>query len=212
ASGSLANKEANRQQIVGDFFHSLMDFVSKDTSRELLASESRNIIRNLVEKYKSYFSLNSTQKMEEWAEVSIAMRHALSKQQVSSTLSNASKETLISSHDGKFKGKPDLYVLEKNKALVVDYKSSSIFLNNRPKDDYVMQLEFYSMLIFDKYADVQICECKLQGLKGEEHVFIIKRDVDYLKVKEKFQGMYDSIASELGKGNRTKFSEEACIY
>lgn len=211
ASGELPKTRISRQQIIGEFFHSLLDKTDIGADRIEIAKVSSEIIHNLNNKYKRYFELNNTDKIEEWSEISLSMRHALRRYRSYGGKNKVNTEKLLYSKNKKFKGKPDIYIIESKNSLLIDYKSSSIYVDNIPDPAYVLQLEFYGMLIFENYDDVQNIECKLIGLRGEEFVMLLERHDSY-SLFEKFNEIYELIKKKINTNEATMFKENSCRY
>jgi hypothetical protein len=150
--------------------------------------------------------------MEEWPEVTYSMRY-LSQKKSKDIKVDVHKETLFFSQNNRFKGKPDLLEVHSSCANLVDYKSSTIYeTDEKIKADYVLQLQFYALLVFENFLEVSEIKCSLIGLRNEKYEFSIVRENELKVLSEKFNKIYEEIELNFVTENSTNPSVENCIY
>ena len=209
--GDLPPSPPSKQQIIGEFYHSLMEHVGNFSSRDELKVFSNYKITELENKYKPFFILNKWGRLNSWSEVTQAMRKSVMKLgfKASNTLPNV--EQFIKSVDGNFKGRPDCYYIEGTRCTIVDYKSSDIFKDSKVKTEYIEQLMFYASILSDLHPDLEQFLLKLVPLDGSDFELNCSL-AEILNYKRTLISTYDSIKSQLKRGELTIPSTENCLY
>ncbi len=96
----------------------------------------------------------------------------------------SSLEETLWSKDKMLVGRPDLFAIQNNKALLKELKSSSIYNQNHEiKLEYIEQMLFYAIIIFDNY-DIEEVSSHLESLNGDSFKHkILKSESNSMLIK-----------------------------
>jgi hypothetical protein len=209
--GELPANPPSKQQIIGELYHSLMENVGSFSSREELKVFTHSKIAELENKYKPFFILNKWGKLSSWSEVTQSMRKSALKLGFRGSNILPNVEQFIKSVDGKFKGRPDCYYIDGTRCTIIDYKSSEIFKDSKVKTEYIEQLKFYASILSDLHPGLKEFLLKLVPLDGSD--FELNCSIgEILNYKQSLVSCYESINSQLGRGELTNPSSENCQY
>lgn len=110
-------------------------------------------------------------------------------------------------------GRPDLFIIKNSKSFLEEFKSSSLRnIDGLIRTEYLEQVLFYSILLFDNY-NIKHVESKIKSLNGDSIIRIITRDEARemkLRIYSKIHTVNNSILSASDINNLATPSQAAC--
>ncbi len=205
-SGTLPASLPNKQLIVGLVFHELMEISRRVSTRVEFQNLSRSLLDKMEKEYLCFLKTGNYGSPKGWAEVGKALRIAMANLN-GKRKAKSSREGLLFSGDGKFKGIPDKYQIEGTVGYLTEYKSAAIFEEDNLKQSHFEQILFYSFLIKENHPEVRSVRTKVLSLSGDtyEHEFSIE---DLENYKNELSKNYLELESSIEKKN---FSFEICV-
>lgn len=205
-SGYLPEPTPNKQLIIGNLYHELMDEAKKASSKQKLVELANELFVKYQGKYSQFIKKMKLGSIKSWSEIGKALSAALilagNNHEVASN-----KLGLLVSKNNRFKGVPDKYTVINTEANIVEYKSASIFVDGKVKDEYLEQVKFYSLLIRENFPDVMVFKARLISLSGESYE--LEFDIDKIdKYGTEIDRVYNEISNNLSGKN---FNFESCI-
>jgi len=176
--GQLPDSIPNKQLIVGNVYHDLMDESKKVSSKQELIGIANKIFAKYENKYRKYIKQKKLGSIRSWSEIGRALGEALKDVGKTGVLGSNSIGILVSKNE-KFKGVPDKCVITNSEVNIVEYKSASIFFDGGVKDEYLEQVKFYSYLVRDNFREIEKFRTKLLSLTGETYEVVFEpEDID----------------------------------
>jgi hypothetical protein len=159
--------------LVGQFYHRLNELLSvKKTKSDFLDAAEVEIdsLQKQVNQWPQHSKLGS---VSGWKEVNLAVIKTVKFYSESKPKTNVDRvlgvEKTLSSKNGYFSGRPDFFIILGDIAILKEYKSSSIWNEKgEVRQEYLEQLRFYSMLLFDNFK-IQSVSASLISLNGSEY-------------------------------------------
>lgn len=208
--GAIPDSSPSKQQIIGEFFHKIMENIGEFNDRTEFKAFSTQIISELNLKYKRYIEFYKWGGLEAWADITAVLKNAIPLIGKKGKF-KINKETLIISQNNYFAGRPDFYYFDGTTAYLGDYKSNEIYQNGNIKENYYEQLKFYTMLILETRPDVALVNAKIIPLNG--NIFECSFSPgEIAKFSCGYKEDYVSIVHQLQIGNLTKPSKDGCLF
>ncbi len=207
-----SEQRVNKQQIVGIIFHNLIDKARELSNKKELLEFASDLIKEQEAKHTQFLKDKKLGSIKSWSDVTRAIQ--ISFNYLGRSLQSGNNEKRpkkLVTKDSRFKGVPDYYCVIDNVATVVEYKSTSIFNDNKPKKDYVNQLKFYCSLILDNFEECQQFECALESLGGAQWKMILSKE-EVQEYSNYLNSKYDEFLKKVSDDNIYNFSDENCEY
>jgi PD-(D/E)XK nuclease superfamily len=176
--GSLPDPIPTRASLVGTFYHRAMEVALTAKT----AAEVEQILEAEINKLQSTVSrwphLRRAGSVSGWDEINnsftLATQMASNSHAVGSVDSVLVEKELCSAN-GLLIGRPDYFSVARDRAKLLEYKSSKIRdAHGDPSEDHMNQLRFYSALIVDRHDVVQI-DARIESLSGDSYETVITR-------------------------------------
>lgn len=216
-SESLPPDLPTRASLVGIFHHKIMELVvTSGTERELLDSIEIEI-QQLQEIVSSSPHLKRSGSVSGWDEVNASATLAIAAFYESSVSAKESARTWIEktlySSDKQLVGRPDFFTIDGKNATLREFKSGSIRdTNGQIKVEYLEQIKFYSLLLFDTLG-IESVNAILESVRGDSYRCTIKnQDIEQLRrrILSVLAEANSQIVGSSEFGNLTRTSAEAC--
>jgi PD-(D/E)XK nuclease superfamily len=216
--GSLPDPIPTRASLVGTFYHRAMEVaVTAKTEAEV-----EQILESEINKLQSTVSrwphLRRAGSVSGWDEINnaftLATQMASNRHTVGSVDSVLVEKELCSTN-GVLIGRPDYFLVARDRAKLLEYKSSKIRDEcGGPSEDHINQLRFYSALIVDSYDVVQI-DARIESLSGDSYEVVITRKEAKefaARVAATIEVVNRSAAQDREFTHLTKPSNENCAF
>ena len=152
--GKLPTEIPTKKIFLGRFYHKIIELSHSARSKSqflLLIEREIDALQAEIDAIKD-IKLGS---VSGWDEVNLYISQLVKNySEPHLNIAGISKsETKLFSRDGLMIGKPDYFFIIDRVAYLKEWKSSSLFDdNNKIKEEYVLQVLFYSILLFDNYS------------------------------------------------------------
>jgi len=206
-SGEFPESIPSKQLIIGNIFHNLMDFARKCSEKSELIFYANQLFVQTEREYFDFIKNNKLGSIKSWSEVGNSLRAAINSVSKAQSLFENNSSLLVSKNN-RFRGVPDLYVINGDEVFIREYKSSSLFIDGEIKEEYIDQVKYYAYLIYDNCLELKSFKCEIKSLKGEFfEVFFSQSDLsDY---GSQINTSYISIQNALSRSNNFEFDN--CI-
>jgi hypothetical protein len=207
------DQRVNKQQIIGNIFHDLIDKARELNDKKKLIDFASNLIKEQEEKHSQFLKDNKLGSIKSWSDVTRGIQISFNYLRNGESIIDSVEKKLnkLVTRDNRFKGVPDYYFISNETATIVEYKSTSILRDNKPRDEYIDQLKFYCVLIHDVFPQCENFSCILESLNGgrfkvnyssreiEEHALFLDKK-------------YKDFSKNVQNTKMFSFSEESCEY
>lgn len=168
-----------RNAMIGRFHHKVFEFAASLQDKAELKNKIEDLILNLQKEVDQWAHLKKLGSVSGWDEVNDSAKSAIKffKDRSASLEGNSNQfvEKSLLSKDGILKGRPDYFVINGNKALVREYKSSSLRDEKGAiRQEYSLQGFFYSVLLFDNF-EIESVDVSLESLNSDRFLFSVTK-------------------------------------
>jgi hypothetical protein len=212
SEGKLHAQRGTKSLIVGNFYHNVLEKAHRVSTKDELMTYANDLIRDIETKNSDLIIENKLGRVQAWSEITNTIRSALDiirkrDPQTSDCESSNKLPKMLTSRNGYFKGIPDFYRVIDENAILVEYKSAEVFREDGAKKEYVEQLHFYSVLIYETFPKVKKINAQLVSLSGANYSLELEESA-ILKFMEKFNYEYEHLGA---RKEILNYSDEYCV-
>lgn len=156
----LPSEPLSKSIIIGRFYHRSIENLQRFTNLYELQKAIEDDIKSIQKEVSQFPHLKKHGSVSGWSEINKVATFVLQEfKRKSPRLKDATEyiEVKLFSKDNILLGKPDSFIVKNGKAILKEFKSSSI--RNEFKEirkEYIEQLLFYSVLLFDNFDILQV--------------------------------------------------------
>lgn len=177
-SSPLPSDPPSKSALLGQFHHKVMELVSKCVTRTDLVEAIEVAISNLQLEVDHWPHLKAGS-VSGWDEVNyyaIAAQKSFLKKDPNNNVTVLGSERTLYSFDKLLLGRPDHFTIADGNAKLKELKTSSLNDDeNKIREEYVEQILFYSVLLFDNYK-VSTVYASLESPRSEKYEREISKD------------------------------------
>jgi hypothetical protein len=214
----LADPVPTRATIVGIFHHTAMELASSATSVDELDEWLERVIEATQAKVFSWPHLRALGAVSGWDEINQSFTLAIRffrKRAGPSGEAMSRAENQLSSRDGLLVGRPDRFGVIRDRATLVDFKTSSASEIDRSSESkLVLQLKFYAALLRDNFG-VDVIDASIETLSGNRLALrIVGSEADEFGryVRDSLRDCNDRVAAAAIASDLASPSTDACNY
>lgn len=205
--GKLPETLPNKQLIVGKVFHELMEQAVKVVDRNQLLVFAKSLTDKYQAEYLSYISSKKLGPISGWSEVGKALSSAIKSFSNRQRVSDKKIRNLLSKNN-RFKGIPDKYYIDGDDAFLSEYKSSSLYMDGKIKNEYLEQVKYYAYLLKQNYTNLKTVNICIISLSEEKYDFIMTEG-EIAKYEVEINNLYESL---LGREFEQAFLLDNCMH
>ena len=212
-SGSLPDDIPNKKLIIGNIFHDLMDYAKSGVSKKEILIRADELIKSADISYSEYLQNNKLGSLKSWSEITKAVRtsiESISKNDRSIKEAISIKNNKLRSLDGRFVGVPDKYYFIDDTGYIVEYKTAGLYVDNEINPEYVEQVKFYSVLIYQTYPGTTSIKCIIKSLNGSSWEIVVLPEEAH-QYHEIMNVNYSNIAKSI-EDKITTYDDQNCVY
>ena len=209
SSGEFLENRVTKNLIVGNFYHDVMEKALTVKEKSELIKYGKSLINKIEKEQEFFIKERKLGSVSSWGDITNALRASilLFNSKVVGKDYKVKPKKLVSK-DGLFKGVPDFYSIDNEKGTLIEYKSANLIDKSKTKQDYLEQIEFYSVLLFENFLDLQVLDASIISLGGQKTTKVFTRE-EVVKIGDRLRKEYVAI-----KKNSSLFSYEIenCCY
>jgi hypothetical protein len=175
-STPLPDSIPTRATIIGIFHHKAMEAATLGLAPDQLEEDLEQIIAAMQVTASAWQHLRRLGPIGNWDEINRSFTSAMRwsrERQANKSFDVVKVEDTLASADGLLFGKPDRYAIVADRALLTEFKTSSLRdLDGNIRKEYLTQLMFYATLLFDNYPVSQVA-AQLEAATGEDFSVVI---------------------------------------
>lgn len=178
-STPLPDPVPTRATIVGTFHHQAMEAAGLGLEPEQLEEKLEEMIVAAQSEASASRHLRRLGPVSNWDEINRSFTAAVRwsrRRREGKSFDILRVEQPLTSSDGVLVGKPDRYAVSGDRAVLTEFKTSSLRdAEGNVRDEYLTQLSFYAALLIDNYPVKQVI-AHLESTTGEEFSAAIGKD------------------------------------